>query len=341
MTGGDCKLKKFNSKIVNLRAMAILLVVFGHSIIIFDTNWGIYSPLHESYFFMILKHYISIIQMPLFFSISGFCFYYTVQSKKKVGEFILNKFKRLIIPFIIVAALWMIPIRIFARYPKWLGMSYGEILLQVLTGKDAGHLWYLGALFIIFIIAYFFNDIMGKLGLKNKSIDILYMLFLLLLSVGSSKFPKELFLSSAMRYLFWFFLGFEVNKNSEGLDASPKSKYIVYIILAVVLISSCVFGVVGNRMVNKFIEYLGTGMIIVSSYKLITNKSIPIMDKISKNSFGVYLFHSPMLYPVFYYMNWLNPILMILLDFVILYVVAYFITNILRVSKYSKIVLGE
>ena len=341
MPSGDYKLKKFNNKIVNLRAIAILLVVFGHSIIIFDTNWGIYFPLHESDFFMILKHYISIIQMPFFFSISGFCFYYTVQSKRKIGEFILNKFKRLIIPFILVAALWMIPIRIFAKYPKWLDMSYLDMLLQVLTGKDAGHLWYLGALFIIFIMAYLFIAVLNKMKLENKVIEIFCLLCLLLLSLVSSKLPGQLFLASSVKYLFWFFLGFEINKNSEYLDVFPKSMYILGSMIAVVVISFCVFGAVGNHVVNAVAKYLGTGMIVVSSYKLITDRSIPVMKKIAKNSFGVYLFHSPMLYPVFNYMNWLNPVVMVLFDFIVLYIVAYFLTNILRMNKYSKIILGE
>lgn len=56
-------------KIDNLRAIAILLVVLGHSIIIYDPNWGLISSEVECMPFMYLKKMINLVQMPLFFFI--------------------------------------------------------------------------------------------------------------------------------------------------------------------------------------------------------------------------------------------------------------------------------
>lgn len=59
--------------IITLRAVAILLVVFGHSIIIYSDAWNLYSTTVQAPLFNVLKNAVNIVQMPLFFSISGFC----------------------------------------------------------------------------------------------------------------------------------------------------------------------------------------------------------------------------------------------------------------------------
>ena len=55
-------------KIVNLRALAIIIVVIGHSIILYSHKWGLYSTIYNVRFLDILKDWINLIQMPLFLS---------------------------------------------------------------------------------------------------------------------------------------------------------------------------------------------------------------------------------------------------------------------------------
>lgn len=68
-----------NSNITTLRAFAIIIVVLGHSIILYDPSWTWYVPGQECPFFAELKKIINVVQMPLFFSLSGYLFYYTIQ----------------------------------------------------------------------------------------------------------------------------------------------------------------------------------------------------------------------------------------------------------------------
>ena len=42
-------------KIVNLRALAIIIVVIGHSIILYSHKWGLYSTIYNVRFLDILK----------------------------------------------------------------------------------------------------------------------------------------------------------------------------------------------------------------------------------------------------------------------------------------------
>lgn len=90
-----------NYNLSALRSIAIILVVLGHSIILYDPNWAIYSPKDNCIFFEYLKSFINIIQMPLFFSLSGFLFYFSVK-KYSFINILKKKVKRLLIPYFII-----------------------------------------------------------------------------------------------------------------------------------------------------------------------------------------------------------------------------------------------
>ena len=73
---------------------------------------------------------------------------------------------------------------------------------------------------------------------------------------------------------------------------------------------------------------------------LIPNKTINILSKISANSFGIYLFHSPLIYITFRYLPNINPILMFIINFICLGIVVYYLTIFLRKLKLG-IIIGE
>ena len=56
-----------NYKINNIRAFAITAVVFGHSIIIYSSLWGVYKPEDVCPMLDAVKRFINLFQMPLFF----------------------------------------------------------------------------------------------------------------------------------------------------------------------------------------------------------------------------------------------------------------------------------
>lgn len=105
-----------NYLISNLRVLAILLVVLGHSIIIYDPNWTTYNtPFHSV--FGDTEKIINLFQMELFFSLSGFLFFYTTQKKFKIKSLLKKKTIRLLIPFLLIGLFYLIPIRFIANYP--------------------------------------------------------------------------------------------------------------------------------------------------------------------------------------------------------------------------------
>lgn len=103
--------KRFNN-ISCLRVIAIIMVVFGHSIIIYSSSWALYETTNNVACLNLIKKLIDAIQMPLFFSISGFLYYASSKRNiQSISETIKKKSKRLLLPFIFIGVLWMIPIR--------------------------------------------------------------------------------------------------------------------------------------------------------------------------------------------------------------------------------------
>lgn len=74
-----------NQQIVNLRGIAILMVILGHSIIIYDSTFDLLSTDVAMPLFETLKHWISFAQMKLFISISGFLLAYKYLNTGKLG----------------------------------------------------------------------------------------------------------------------------------------------------------------------------------------------------------------------------------------------------------------
>lgn len=146
---------KFDARLNNIRALAILVVMLGHSIIIYSPAWGIYSTSNSCDFFSQLKSLINILQMPAFFSLSGFLFKSTLD-KRDAAYIIKNKILRLIVPYFFIGLFYMLPIKLIAQYPQWQGKALWKIILfDILLGFDNGHLWYLYSLFIIFCLSLF------------------------------------------------------------------------------------------------------------------------------------------------------------------------------------------
>ena len=65
-----------------------------------------------------------------------------------------------------------------------------------------------------------------------------------------------------------------------------------------------------------------------------------ILDEISNRSYGLYLFHSPLIYITATLCPNINPWFMLIINFIVLGVIAYFITMWLSNSK-LKFIIGQ
>lgn len=328
-------------RIVNLRSIAILLVVLGHSIILYDPSWGLYHsdvamPLFES----IKQHLINPIQMPIFFFISGFLFYHSISSKKELsfGKFFRSKFFRLIIPYFCIAFLWMDPIKWIVHAPGYEHISdfKSVILYQALFSGHLGHLWYLPTLFGVFAIA-FLCELFLKYFIRT-SCHVNFHLILLgiffLLHYISPYLPSWFCLSAIASYMVYFYGGVVFNSLLISKISAPPPKIRGLVWLCWLASLACAICIVSIRVFFVLI-------FVVSSYLLLPVYTNRFIKNLSDNSYGIYLFHSPLIYITYTYFTNSSPWFVLFLNFIVMGGIAYLMTTIVAGTRLGFIIGGK
>lgn len=181
--------KPHYNQIDALKGVAIFLVVLGHSIILYPIN------LHNNNICDYIFRWLSSVHMPLFFTISGFCFSY----RGKYKPYIIKKVKRLIIPYIIFNFIDIVPRYLLPNLvnrPRGIGESVKQIIFH------GGEYWFLYTLFIIFTI---YPLIYGFI--KNNVYKGIAAL-VIILTLHYALPPISIFkISTVIYYLFFFTIG--------------------------------------------------------------------------------------------------------------------------------------
>lgn len=286
------------TQIENIRTLAILLVVLGHSIILYSSDWNLYETTRQVPFFDWIKKIIDIIQMPLFFSISGYLFVLT-HRRKRIRKLVKDKWIRLMVPYLGIGFLWMLPIRIGVRYKGYENNSVIDIILKFLTANDVGHLWFLPALFLSFLLSEVLLSIVECIPvLKNfGGIILLFtggVLYLQGYRIGFRYGP----LLSAFNYLIWFALGYCLNIYKMYVQNIYKINLIKKTLVWANVLLLCY--VMNKDSICVMISNMFRAMFIINVYEMIPEKTCNIIQRIDRNSFGIYLFHSPLVYITFF-----------------------------------------
>jgi len=318
-------------KVDNLRAIAICLVVLGHSIILYSSTWDIYETNINVYFLDIMKKWIDLIQMPLFFSLSGYLFTYSY-NKCTFKSLVLKKFKRLILPYFFISFFYMIPIKMLVHYPGFEDKSIFVIVIDcTIKGKDNGHLWFLPCLFICFIVAKVLFIIFENLKIKKIHMELCIIIISILVSMISGRVTGISYLKNSMNYFVYFYSGYLINSYNDHFN---KDKWL-YWISVLLLVGASIIPLIYNI---KFIVLIKL-VLVFASFVVIPNSQNKFADFLSKNSFGIYLFHSPLIYITFCFGLYWNPVYVILLN-IAFGGIACIITMFIRITP-LKMVIGE
>lgn len=303
-----------NYKIDNLRAIAIISVVLGHSIILYNPQWNIFETSVESIFLQKLYQFIASYQLALFVMLSGYLFLNTCLKEIPFSSFTTNKAKRLLWPYFIIGLLYMIPIKMILNIPTYTDIGVGTILKSFFLGTDNGHLWFLYSLFLIFLFLYPLN----KNTIRHNQAPVIILFVILVLRTIVSPYLPHLFnLTQAIKYALWFQVGVILAKNN----------------LSEIIATICIILLWGAFFSKTAI----LGLLIISLlYIFVPNRLNPILSKISKNSFGIYLFHSPLIYITYTFLTDRSPILVVFLNFVVGGILAYLLTTTVRKSSMNK-----
>lgn len=289
-----------------LKVMAIILVVIGHSTYynIFSGYGGIaYQQYIDNHFsltvYKLLSKLTEIIyyfHMPLFMAISGMLFSIQVKNNRwqRIESLLINKFRRLMIPFFVFTLLYTVPIKYVSNYFD--GISFWKAVSGQLFLFGNSHLWYLYALFIVFIASFYVLK-------KNTSLDIyllLYILHILSYSVHLT------LVSAPLQYLFWFSMGFFFESKREQYNHYLKNNKWLSFLLVLLFITYVALNFVfkGNhkvlsRIILDLTAVLGSLICYNISYYL-SNKIETIGNRLFNviliNGLGIYIFSDTLNY---------------------------------------------
>ena len=266
-----------------LKVITILLVVFGHSTYyIIKTNFGgidYFNLIQNHYSLLVMKllntlpKIIYYFHMPLFMAISGAFFQIQIQKNKwkDLTSLLRAKFKRLMIPFLLFTLFYTIPIKYISNYFVQTNVINAIIGQLFLLGNS--HLWYLYALFVIFILAYYV--------LKRYS-GFWMLVFLFLLHLISYKIELTL-IKAPLQFLFYFAMGFMV-LILFNFGITKYSNLFSKIILEILAIY-------GSLLTYTIAYYLSKSTTLVNT---------KIYQLILVNGLGIYIFSDTLNYLILY-----------------------------------------
>ena len=202
-----------------------------------------------------------------------------------------------------------------------------------------GHLWFLPALFVIFLLAELILTAAEKLPLAKKAPAVFLGVAALCLYMEGYRISFGYApIQSAYSNLLWFSLGY-------GLCAYRDLVQTIYRSLAAkVLLSALALVLLGYQILvvpmSVTITLAAKGLLIASVYGMMPEKTYSVVEKLDRNSFGIYLFHSPLIYITFATIPNAYPVIVVFLNLVLFGAVAYGLTELIRRTK-LKVLIGE
>lgn len=250
---------KRDSNIDILKAIAIIAVIVGH-FYVFILNSDVVD---NTFFFEICCSF----HLPLFFFLSGF-FFKKNNDVIKLVKYIINRFKRLIIPYF----LWGSLCALLLYYQGWrVGLVFHGY-------------WFLKSLFLYSVIIALFSFF------SNAKTEII----ITLISIVLFYIAYKLKICSRPDYYAFFALGFLLRNKSlqQGNAVFIIMVFIVYIFL---LLEK---GISNQNYITYFIEILAVYSLIQIVYKI--NKRVKVLEWIGKSSLEIYVLH----YLILFGLNW-------------------------------------
>ena len=301
-----------------VRALLMLLVVLGHCTYYqISTNYGgayyqdlmLQAGVNDTLIHRITSWMTGAIyafHMPLFMALSGAVFSLQL-SKGKYGElmlFIKNKFRRLLLPFLLTALFVSIPLKYCSGYWEKSDNLILDIVIGQLLLQGNSHLWFLPTLFCEMLIFWGLHRYTN--WLSNKAIYMVVILSLMHLLIKSPLW----ILTYVVKFGIWFYLGMLFNEYRQDFNnvASKHKVFVTGIIFFILFIIEHILvggdGLVrhGLHRVAAFaIAIVGMWLFYSSCYCMWKNNIIretKWLSFLSINSMGIYLYSDPLNYTI-------------------------------------------
>lgn len=331
------------------KVIATILVVVGH-ITRYNCPDCRFPQMVTSEFLRTLTDFIYSFHMPAFFAISGAVYFIVKRVYGRYNDkrkFVRTKVSRLLIPYLFFCVMgFTLFLHIFG-FINYQGSLVGDLARRIFGIGDLGWFWFLYALFIIVV---FFNYIHESF-LKHK---LLYVsLFFCVSTVGVLFKGFWSLPSQIMIHAFYFVLGYCVCEyfiDTKSLNVMGKKKYM----FCLLMIFTCCFYIFRIVLIeipylplitNQILAILGTlSLFSISAWLLRFDlDKYRIYRLLSRNSFGVYLFHSFVII-IIYSLTVdmiVSPYLMGVVSTIISILFSLLMTWMFKLSDTSRRLIGE
>lgn len=258
--------------------------------------------------------------MPLFVFISGFLAELSLSKDSNFINFIIKRFKRIIIPFFTFGILYCVPIWIFVNPYK---LNAQKIFTDFITGTNMGHLWFLPMLFFTTIMYL----ILRKLP---KILSPVTLILIIILNFIHIKGFGHYALIKSIHYLPYFYFGAILFRYHEQIFTFKH--------LMLLAITAGLLSLITLNTYSTILFIFITSYLICKKFPKAADNSL--IKWISANMFMLYLLHEPIMMLILKFSNWhiiqSAPITASLL-FTITLILCVIIINLHISEKYDKI----
>lgn len=282
------------------KTVLMILVVLYHSILFWNGKWFLASGEDRIASFAMAAKWLNSFHIYGFTLISGYIFYYLKYEKGKYSRFVpflINKAKRLLIPYFFVALVWVVPIGLLLQY-----IDLKTVPVSYLLGTAPSQLWFLLMLFGVFMMVWWLSDFLA--GHKLLSV-LLGLAFYGAGLAGSSILPNFFQIWTACRYVIFFIIGFMVRQHGSSLLMGIPG--LVWLALSIFLVILGEFvsgsGSVIMKLLNLGITFaanvIGSLMAFVILQKIASHfnyQKNPVYKCLSAYSMPIFLFHQQFIY---------------------------------------------
>lgn len=264
-----------------LRVSSMLLIVLFHSMCFYTGAWW-YLCTDVVPFWKVMAPPVVKIGLTSFAFISGFLYgkmYIEKGKYRNIKLFIVNKFRRLLIPYFFWGILMIVAMPVV--HIAWINLFTG-----------VAHLWFLLMLFEIFVLMLFLNRL-GICSNSTKIVDIIILVIsfaLIYIWTFFSNHQYALAIKETLYYLPTFLIGFYYAKYK--LDS--KNKFTTFLVLMIGLMALFLLSISGYPD-SSTLYRIPAILVSVSATTLVKSSSVlyqsNILNNLDTNSMGIYIFN--------------------------------------------------
>lgn len=277
-----------------LRCMAMLLVIALHCASQYIVSPSVYGT--TSWWFLLVVNAFTRSGVPLFFMISGYLLLTDTRSRE-IGRFYKKRLPRILIPLLV----WNVAYFIYFSLTSHMALNGLAFISQIIDSGSAYHLWFVYALFGMYLLTPFLKRIVDTCSIKQ-----LIWLEVLVCFAGTLRpifnvtthLYLNLFEPLANGYLGYFLLGYILG----NAQIKKQGRAILYILGIAALAASVIANNLASspqdiRLITNGgynISHFLTASAIFVLFKSVSwpeGRAVRAISGLSGITFGVYLVH--------------------------------------------------